>query len=167
MRLVGGINDAQSPGEIRVACRDTIPVTVTVLKVNTSLLTTSLFVPVDLDAGRSLIFGAKPAVAMNGPYFVSQPVWTKTGTGVYTGSVEFTDALLLAAVGVNTTVALAAEFSQVDVAGNNYASIQFDLSVIPDVNRGGEPLVTRVSPSGGIWALEVSDEGIGNFRRIS
>ena len=167
LRLVRGINDAQSPAKMDIPCRDTISVKVTILTVNTGTTVADLYVPTDLGAGRSLVFGAKPAVALDGPYFISQVVWTYGATGVYTANIALTNALLVAAVGVDTTVNLLAEFTQIDGAGNNYSSVQFDVSVIPDVTRGGEAAQTLVSPSGGIWVVEIDDNGQLSPRRIA
>jgi hypothetical protein len=167
MKLVRGINDPQAPEALQLACRDTVPIKVTVLQVNTGNTSADLYVPVDLAAGRSLVFGAKPATALNGPYFVTQPVWTHGATGIYTADLELNEDLLIASVGVDTTVVLLAEFTQVDGVGNNYSSIQFLLTVIPDVTRGGEPVAVRISPAGEVWALVVADGGMFSGRRIA
>lgn len=165
-RLINGVNDPQEVTDLVMVLRDIVSATVTIVKVNTAA--GDLYVPVDLAAGRFLIFGAKPVAGLDGVYFVTQSAWTKSEgvTGVYTANIELTEAALIAAVGAAQSVALLAEFTQVDDVGNNYDSVQFNLSVIPDVNRGGEPVATRVSPSGGVYALMVDDNGQFYGRKI-
>lgn len=172
--MVRGLNDPSPLGDVTVTLRDLVDMTV--LCVTPSDGGANYYQATDMDAGRVLVFGAKPIASLSGNHLVSETNWVKAGTGKYTGRVSLCGSTLIQAVeSATSTYTLRAEFVQVDIDGNNFLSAQFNMIVANDVNKGGEATVDLavlsghavwISPSGQRWIESIDDDGQKSMRRV-
>lgn len=153
--IVTGFNNAQPVYELTMVLRDKVAIELNVVRVAAS--GANYYELVNLAAGRSPYFGAKTAAGLAAAHLVVQPTWTHGATGIYTATLALGQDNLIAAVGTSSTLALVAEFTQVDEAGDNFNSTQFALNVIPDVTRGTEQTVSGVYAA--CLVVEVIEDG--------
>jgi hypothetical protein len=153
--LVTGVNDPQPVTRLSVVLRDRVDVELrTVRKAGSG---SNIYEAVDLAAGRSVYFGAKLASALDAAHSIVAAVWTRTDTGVYTAVWNIGQENLVSQVGSSSEVTLLGEFTQVDEAGDNYGSTQFDVVVKPDVTRGTETPVAALYA--GCLVVQVVEDG--------
>jgi hypothetical protein len=111
----------------------------------------------ELSAGASGTLGFKPLGQYdNGTYAAAAGSWVKTGTGMsalYTFSVTFINSVMNALFNINgdpsddvASVDLGGEIKWIDSSGTHETAPDFKLTVLNDINRGGE--VIPITPLG-------------------
>jgi hypothetical protein len=152
-KLVEGVDNPAEISGLTFVLRDYVDIELHVLQVATAGET--YYEEVDLAAGRSIYFGAKPATALAGSHYIVAPTWVRTEEGIYTASIYLGQANLVAAC--TADLELLGEVMELDVSGNNYNSTQVQVTVKPDVNRGTESPVAALYS--GCLVVEIVEDG--------
>ena len=136
--FVKSLTDVQQVTDLDLILRDQIAITLHTVRPSSN--DGVYFAEEDCPAGTAALFGLKGTTQpkLAGGYLAVQATWTKTATGIYTGTIDLATDELLAELGAETSVELKAEFCLRDADGKDSDSTQLDVTLYYDVNGAGE-----------------------------
>lgn len=140
-KLVESTNSTAKVERMEFVLRDTLPVTLRVLNEQANI--TVPYVVTAIDAGSSIIFGAKALAtyATDANFLFNQAVWTAAGSGTtttYSADIPLNTAALIDAMGTASYLDCKAEFTIVNSSNEHELSTQLTWRILKDVIVGSE-----------------------------
>jgi len=121
----------------------------------------------ELPSNRTILFAAKKPDDLGGEALIRSATWTGSGSGTttrYDSTWEFNTAALVAAMDGLSSLTLKGEFVLIRPDNLNEYSTQFNIRVIPDVNREEDVAPVTIYPA---VQQYISDSGYATIRFVN
>lgn len=164
-KIVSALTSTREVTAYELVLRDVYPITLAYITEQANI--TTPYVAGAIEAKKTILFVAKLASDLASAPLIRAAIWTVTGAGTatrYTADWNCGTPELVAAMGTKTSLALKGEFVIVRADNTNEYSTQFDITIIPDVNRE-----TDVNPSALYPAIQqfTGDDGTAFVRLVN